>query len=60
MIKKKDVLICLKFLLQELMGRPLRLKMSQKNVDESGDKNVDESGDKLNGADSTEGHLEES
>lgn len=42
------------------MGRPLRLKMSEKNVDESGDKNVDESGDKLNGADSTEGHLEES
>lgn len=42
------------------MGRSLRLKMSEKNVDESGDKNVDESGDKLNGADSTEGHLEES
>ena len=34
------------------MGRPLQLKMSQKNIDESGDT--------LNDVENTGGHLEES
>ncbi|RWR81018.1 ribonucleoprotein A, chloroplastic [Cinnamomum micranthum f. kanehirae] len=37
---------------KELMGRPLQLKMSQKNINESGDT--------LNDVENTEGHLEES